>query len=81
METPPALVAERVDREAAAAVIAGALGAGRPVLSAPEAFAFLSAYGIPTAATGTAPDPEMAAAIAAAISGSGAVPVAAVGMP
>ena len=48
METPPALVAERVDREAAAAVIAGALGAGRPVLSAPEAFAFLSAYGIPT---------------------------------
>ena len=67
METPPALVAERVDREAAAAVIAGALGAGRPVLSAPEAFAFLSAYGIPTAATGTAPDPEMAAAIAARI--------------
>lgn len=68
MQTPPVGAAARPpDREAARAIVADVLGAGRTVLTAPEAKSLLAAYNIPVLATETARDPAEAARVARAI--------------
>lgn len=57
------------DREGAAAIIAGAIADGRPILSEVEAKAVLKAYHIATVDTRIATSPEEAAAIAREIAG------------
>ncbi|WP_182086476.1 bifunctional acetate--CoA ligase family protein/GNAT family N-acetyltransferase [Aureimonas sp. ME7] len=68
METPAAAPAALRGRGAQAdAILDGALGVGRTVLSEPETRAFLSAWGIPIVETRTAHGGEEAAELAEAI--------------
>jgi acetyltransferase len=61
MQVPPAACGGLpVDRVKAAAIVRDALGAGRTILTEPEAKALLAAYGIPVVATSTAHDVEQA---------------------
>ncbi len=67
-ETPPAAPTTFTpDPQRAAAVIAGALGAGRGALSEIEVQAVLKAYGVPVVESRLAPDAEAAAAAAEAL--------------
>jgi acetyltransferase len=66
METPPSRPAHlAVDPAAVRRILEAALGAGRSVLTAPEARAVLRAYGIPVVREEVARTPEEAAACAA----------------
>ena len=68
MQVPPASCGSFVaDRAKAAAIVHDALGAGRKILSEPEAKSLLAAYGIPVVATGSAAGVEEAVGAAAAI--------------
>jgi acetyltransferase len=70
METPPSTAGEiDPDPDAARAVIAAALDAGRSVLTEPEAKAVLSAYGIPVVETVGVDDADQAAAAAERLGG------------
>src|SRR5258708_35103487 len=78
METPPSVLADFVpDTDAAAQVIATALGEQRAWLAAEEVQAVLAAYGIPVVATRLARDEDEAARIAAAIGGKVALKISA----
>ena len=65
LETPPAIQeVSPHDRSSARALIAAAIGAGRTLLSEPEAKALLASYRIPVVETHTAENPADAARIA-----------------
>ncbi len=68
MEVPPAACGAFVaDRDRAGAIVREVLGAGRAILTEPEAKELLAAYGIPVVATRIAGDVELAVAAAEAI--------------
>ncbi len=68
MRTPPSLPGGlKFDRQAARAIIAAALSAGRNTLSEVEAKGLLASYGVPIVRTETAADPVAVEAIAADI--------------
>jgi acetyltransferase len=69
LQTPAERAGERPDRAKATAIVAGALAAGRTLLSDAEAKAVLAAYGVPVLATETAASPQEAAAVARRIGG------------
>jgi len=68
LETPPAEPrSPPPDRKTARALIDGAIGEGRSVLTGPEAKQLLSAYGVPVVASRVARNPEDAAWLAGEI--------------
>jgi acyl-CoA synthetase (NDP forming)/GNAT superfamily N-acetyltransferase len=78
--TSAAATPEGVDADAAAALIAQALGRGVEWLAAEEAVGLMECYGIPTSACRAASDPDTAAAAAAALDGPVALKAVASGL-